>query len=161
MKYYLLIMIALCFSILASADEDCTTTSEATTVEEQMEIKTDVPNHLKGATIIVRTADGRESSVPAEKFKVVPRKQQFIVTKTKQRDSMMCSNIHKNRASFLVGDGPTGKLDRTNSPSQVTVESNSGPVGGIQYQRSLGKRFNIGGQYQNNGTKLFSIGLDF
>lgn len=159
MKKFILILIMIS-PMLVLASENCSTTSDAETVEETKEITTDVPNHLKGATIIVRTADGRETSVPAEKFKVVPRKQQFIVSKTKQLDKTMCS-ANKNRVSLLAGNGPKEGLDRSKSGTTVTVESRTGAVGGAQYQRLLNERISVGAQIQTNESVLVNIGLDF
>jgi hypothetical protein len=162
-----IIFFILCLPAFAIASENCSTTSEAESVEERLEIRTDVPSHLKGATIIVRRADGKETSVPAEQFKVVPRQQQFIVTKTKQHDKTLCSaQINKNRLSVLAGNGPKEGLDRTNNGSTVTVESRVGTVGGVQYQRLtdvevLGMPLSVGGQLQSNESALIGVGLDF
>ncbi len=160
-----IITILMMIPTLSFASQTCNTVSNAETVEEQMEIKTDVPNHLKGATIIVRTADGKESSVPAEKFKVVPRKQQFIVSKTKQLDETTCNqDLNKNRISVLAGKGAKEGLDKTVSPTEVTVKSRVGAVGGLQYQRLLpymDNRVNVGVQATSNKTVLMNLGLDF
>ena len=110
MKNLIIALIAV-LPIIVQASDNCSTTSDAEQIEEQMEIKTDVPSHLKGATIIVRLADGKETAVPAEKFKVVPRKQQYLVTKTKQLDKMVCGP-EKNRISLLAGKGQKSGLDR-------------------------------------------------
>lgn len=145
--------------------ENCTESTSAAKVDEQMEIKTDVPKHLKGAMIIVRLADGRESQVPAEKFKVVPRKQQYLVTKTSTETVRSCTNLdhNRNRVSLMGGEGPTGHLDRDSSsaPGKVSVESERGAVGGAQYQRLLNDRWSLGIQGQTNKTGMVMIGLDF
>ncbi len=159
MKYALLL--AVMFTSLAFSSEDCKTTSSAETAEDALNINTDVPNHLKGAKIIIRLADGKESEVPAEKYKVVPRKQQFIVTKTKQTDLVECKNVDKNRVSVLGGQGPKPGLDKEATSKKVTVESKTGLVGGLQYQRKLGDTFSVGGQLQTNESVLLGIGVDF
>jgi hypothetical protein len=41
----------------------------------------------------------------------VPRKQQYLVTKTKQLDKMVCGP-EKNRISLLAGKGQKSGLDR-------------------------------------------------
>lgn len=164
MKKFFTIFI-LCSPMFAFASENCSTDVSAESVEQQLEIKTDVPSHLKGATITVRLADGRESTVSAEQFKVVARKQQFIVTKTKQLEKTMCSaELKKNRVSLLAGNGPKEGLDRTNNGSTVTVESKVGAVGGLQYQRLLPilkNRLSVGAQLQTNESVLVNVGLDF
>ena len=156
----------LCLPNLSFAADLCKTTTSDQSVEDQLEIKTDVPSHLKGATICVKQADGKESCVPAEKFKVVARKQQFIVTKVKTTDTTTCTVFEKaekekNRVSLLAGNGPKEGLERTNNGSKVTVESRVGAVGGVQYQRLLNDRISVGAQLQSNESALVNIGLDF
>ncbi len=147
---------------LSFAAENCTTDTSEEMAEEQLLISTDVPKHLEGATITIRTKDGRESSVPAEKFKVVPRKQQFITTKTKQTSQTVCSaerNAH--RLNLLVGTGPKGGLHTNRAPTEVTIESRNGVIGGLQYQLLVTEKVNLGIQVQSNESALFNIGHDF
>ena len=166
----LIAICVLCSPMFAYAAETCSTSSGAETVEEQMEIKTDVPKHLKGATICVVQADNKMSCVPAEKFKVVPRKQQFIVSKTKQLDKTSCvsevevlkeAEAKKNRVSLMAGNGPKEGLDRSSDGTTVTVESKVGAIGGAQYQRLLNDRLSVGAQLQTNKSVLVNVGLDF
>ena len=156
MKYLLLSLISL--SILA---EECSTTlSEEQVVEKQI-LTTDVPKHLEGAKIIIKLADGRESEVPAEKFKVVPRKQQFLVTKLKQNSDTVCNVKNKNRVAALVGRGPKEGLNRDTGSNQVDVSSRVGANAGVQYQRLLNNNFSVGGQIQSNKSAAVLIGIDF
>ena len=159
-----IVFLSLLFSLVAFAgDPTCTKDESATQIIEQLVIKTDVPSHLKGATIVVRLADGRETSVPAERFKVVPRKQQFVVTKTEKATTLSCTTNEprKNRVSLLGGHGAQEGLKSSTSGTTTTVESKVGLVGGAQYQRMLGERFSIGVQGQTNKTGSLLIGLDF
>jgi hypothetical protein len=159
MKYLLIIASLMIVNVKA---EDCTTTSSADEIKEQIEIKTDVPKHLEGAKIIVRLADGRESEVPAERFKVVPRKQQFITTKVQSNSTMVCKNVDKNRVSALIGRGAKNGLGRSTTINGVTeVESNVGAVGGLQYQRVIHKNISVGVQGQTNRTGSVMLGIDF
>ena len=153
-----LFILALFVSGNVYADQTCSETAEQAT--EQKEIKTDVPKFLEGATIIVRLKNGKESSAPAEKFKVVPRKQQFIVTKTKS--SILCSASEKNRISVLGGYGNKASVSKTvDSPSQTTVKTNEGAVGGLQFQRKVSDKVSIGAQGQTNKTVSIIVGVDF
>jgi hypothetical protein len=159
-----IIIITALFSLIAMASEPvCTDQTSAEEITGQKEINTDVPNHLKGATIIVRQADGRETSVPAEKFKVVPRKQQFVVTKTKVNHSMTCeTNVpNKNRVSALGGYGAKGGLKSSTNGSVAEVESKTGAVLGLQYQRMITDRLSLGIQGQDNKTGSLVLGIDF
>jgi len=158
----LIMILALISPLSTYAVEKCLTDTGAVVTEEQLEIKTDVPKFLEGAVIIVRTADGRESTVPAEKFKVVPRKQQFITTKTKQLEKTVCSaEQNKNRVALLGGQGPKGGFDKSATATTVTVESRVGVIGGLQYQRLVTDRISVGAQLQDNKSALLSVGLDF
>lgn len=158
----ILSLIVLCLPMLSLASENCSTTVSDETVESQLEIKTDVPKHLKGATIIVRTADGRESVVPAEKFKVVPRKQQFIVNKTAVLHKTMCSaEVRKNRIGVAIGKGTKEGLDRSSTPNSETVSTKVGAVGSAQYQRLITERISLNVQGLTNETGLIGIGWDF
>jgi hypothetical protein len=164
---YLISILVLSLSSFAFAGENCSIQSNEEQVQEQMEIKTDVPKFLVGAQVCVKLADGKETCVPAEKFKVVARKQQFIVTKTKQQDVVTCQvkgEKLRNRVSLLAGSGPKKGLDVYRTNNQVTIESQSGAVGGGQYQRVLpyfDDRLNIGLQLQSNDSVLGSVGIDF
>ena len=141
--------IVLALSLLAMtalADSDkCSTSTGAEEATEKLEIKTVVPAHLKGGTIIVRRADGAESVVSAEQFKVVPRKQQFIVTHTERKSITTCKGAEelRNRLSILGGKAPTGRLSTTATPGVVTVEQEGALVTGAQYQRKIGNLFSI------------------
>lgn len=143
---------------------DC---SETVSTEETVGTKvytTDVPSHLKGAKICIFKESTGYQCVPAEKFKVVPRVQQEVVTHTKQTNSLMCvvkADKEKNRLSIMAGNGPKEGLERSKTASKVTVESRVGTVGGVQYQRLLTDRISAGVQVQSNESALVNIGLDF
>lgn len=160
LNFYILATIL--FPIYAQSSNICEQTIGEEVVEEQLEISTNVPNHLKGATIIIRLADGTESSVTAEKFKVVPRIQQFIVTKTAKTDVTVCKNdFKKNRVSIHAGNGPKEGLKSKTAVDSVEIESRVGAIGGVQYQRLVTDKVSIGAQIQTNESVLIGIGLDF
>ncbi len=169
MKHLMMIAL-LMFAVNANAGTQCSTSTSEEKVDEQMEIKTDVPKHLEGATITITLKDGRTSTVPAEKFKVVPRKQQYIVTKTSRSSKEMCSTneTQHHRVSVLGGHGAKPGLDsnRSSAPDEVTVESRVGAVFGAQYQyksdlKVLDMPLSIGIQGQTNKTGSLLIGVDF
>lgn len=161
MKLFI-IMIALLASP-ALAEQDCKTESGEVTITGQTEIRTDVPNYLKSATITVTLADGRSSTVPAERFKVVPRLQQFIVEKKERTTVISCTSNEprKNRVSVLGGSGRQSGLETSQTGSTLEVSNKVGLVGGLQYQRMISNRLSIGVQGQTNKTVLGNIGLDF
>jgi hypothetical protein len=161
MKFILIMLL----SVSAYAAPTCQTqNSEENAVEHQV-ISTDVPNHLKGATIIVRLANGKQSEVPAEQFKVVPRKQQILVTRTLKTFSTTCSEeaakLNRNRVSVLGGYGAQEGVSRSVGVTSVRVESKVGAVMGAQYQRLINDKISVGVQGQTNATGSLVIGLDF
>lgn len=157
MKYLIVLMLL----IGVNAFAECTEDPSVEAIDEATEITTDVPSHLKGATVTVRRADGKESTVPAEKFKVVPRKQQFVVTRVKETKTVTCSTNKSNRVSLLGGYGARNGLSSSTDSSSTTVESSTGVVGGAQYQRMLNDRWSLGVQGQTNETGSLLFGMDF
>jgi hypothetical protein len=157
MKNLLIILISVSIGTNMFAD-DCS--ESKSTVKGQYVIDTNVPSHLRGATITVTQADGKSSTVPAEKFKVVPRKQQFITAETEK--TLVCTDSKKNRVSVLGGRGVQEGIKTTKLSSTTTqAESNVGFVGGLEYQRKVWKDFSIGVQGQSNKTGSLVLGLDF
>jgi hypothetical protein len=148
----------------SQAYADCTTQVGQNETTKTTVITTDVPSHLKGATIIVRLANGKETTAPAELFKVVPRKRQEIVLEKTQTVNTVCENEaaqRRNRISVLGGRGPVGGLDISRSGDTVSVQNKVGAIGGLQYQYKLTDRFNVGVQAQTSKTALISGGVDF
>lgn len=148
----------------SKAMADCQSQIGMNEATETKVITTDVPSHLKGATIVIRLADGRESSVPAEMFKVVPRKRQEIVTQKTQTVQTTCtddSKLPKNRLSALVGRGTQEGLDVSKTATTVSAQSKVGAVGGVQYQRRVVGNISGAAQWQTNNTWLLGAGLDF
>lgn len=168
-KIIMVLIVLTMFAASIVMAEDCSTAEEVASSEERMEIKTDVPGHLKGAKVCIFYETGPNLGyhcVPAEKFKVVPRQQQFIVTKVQKTDKITCSvkvkdDKEKNRVSLMGGQGPKYGLQRSVEPGKVTVESNSGLIGGAQYQRLLTDKVSVGAQVQSNESVLVNVGLDF
>lgn len=172
MKKYLIVLLALLSSMAyaAQSEPSCSESQSADEVTEQRDVNTNVPAYLKGATITVRLADGKETTVPAERFKVVPRKQQFVVTRTEHKSAKSCTVVenspNKNRVSAVGGYGATGGLTTpvASAPGVVDVESKVGFVGGLQYQRTLpllNDRLSVGVQGQSNKTGSLLLGIDF
>lgn len=164
-KLTVIMIAAVAFTLFskAFAAESCVTSSQSEEVLETTLITTDVPSHLKGAIIIIVQADGKQSAVPAEKFKVVPRKQQRVVSKVATNTTKLCQtpSEFKNRVSLLAGRGTKSGLDKSASPTRVDIESRIGAVGGLQYQRLLTEKISVGVQGQTNQTGSLMIGLDF
>lgn len=158
MKYILILL----FPMFAFGQ--CVTDENIDTMEVHTEISTDVPGHLKGATITITLADGSSSVVPAEKFKVVARKQQRILIQTYTKQVITCNkdgSSKKNILSGVVGHGITSGMDKDKLGNKTEVSTKEGVVGGLQYQRKITDSIVIGVQGQTNGTGSGIIGLEF
>lgn len=153
-------------AISFAASECKTTTTEE--VQDKLDIDTKVPKDLEGAEITVKTKDGKVSKMKTSDFKVVPRKQQYIVKKVKETERIDCTKKvkvvrlqRKNRISLMVGQGPKTGLDLNSSSDKVDASSRVGMIGGVQYQRLLTERVSLGGIAQSNKSLLIELGYDF
>ncbi len=158
-----LFLLSILLSSNAYSANTCTTAKSDTNHFVVNDVNKSVPNYLKGATITVRLANGKETSVPAERFKVVPRKQQFVVNEVDTNTVTTCTNDapKSNRVSALAGYGTRSGLESSSTATSVDVGNVVGFVGGIQYQRMLSDRLSVGAQMQNNNTNSLLLGLDF
>jgi hypothetical protein len=173
----ILMTMAIVASTVATAKEECQTSTTKVAIISEKVIDTKVPKHLKGAVIIVRLPDGTETSVPAEKFKVVPRKQQIVTgsgvanssvtqcTRETVVEKMVKADSPKNRVSLSAGKGPKGGLQTSRDGDTVSVETKTGVIGGAQYQRVLDgvldDKVSVGGTVQTNKSILVGVGVDF
>jgi hypothetical protein len=170
-----IIIIALCITSKLYAAPACKTNVDTKITEERKDMNTQMPKALKGATVCVKQVDGKENCMAAEKFKIVPRKQQLVVTKIKEVDTIHCEpqivehevvrevkvEPRKNRISLHVGEGPKDSLNRDNYPTQVLVETQAGLAAGAQYQRLITERLSLGAQLYTNKSMFIGVGLDF
>lgn len=167
MRILILVMFLSFFLGMYVNAEECSTQESELATTGELLIKTDVPKYLEGATITVTLANGKSSTVPAEKFKVVPRKQQFITTHTNKTVVKTCAGeeAKRHRVSVLAGEGAKNGLHRENSPSVTKIESRAGFTAGLQYQyksklKLLKAPVSVGLQGQTNGGSVL-LGLDF
>lgn len=162
----LIVMLSILSLNVSFAEDKCSEQVGQEEVTGQLEINTDVPAHLRGAVITITQADGKVSSVPAEKFKVVPRKQQFLTTKTERTRTLSCESIKRHRVSAVAGYGRQDGLNTSVNSNAAEVENKVGFVGGGQYQyRSDLKVFDLpvsfGVQYQNSKTTSGLVGVEW
>lgn len=147
--------------------EDCTDTQQKNEVQEEQVITTDVPNHLKDAKVCIFYPSGPNLGyhcVPAEKFKVVPRKQQRLVTKVKEHTERICKVSGKEKNLLMFG----GRRDHKNLDTRVngktaTVESEKGLVLDASYLRQniFDSKLGVGAGVDSNGTLRGIIGVEF
>ena len=170
---YLMIAMALMFSTQAFAQESCETKVES--VDQLKEdVNTPTPKELEGATIIVKLKDGSTREMKAEKFKVVPRKQQLKVTKetvTKYNcKPLVVTSVverevevpvrHKNILSLTVARA-VSDYDIDQQGNSIHIENRFKPVVGLMYQRNVYRALYLGVQADLNRSLGANIGLGF
>jgi hypothetical protein len=166
MIYRFLLIIALIlftYYRLAKA-ENCSDLQTQSIIKKARIITTDVPKHLEGAVIIVRNKDGRESQVSANNFKVVPRKQQFIVTETNKHTERLCKVNGKQKNLLLIGGRRDHKdLDVRVNGNMATVSSEKGLVldAGYMLQNINDSTIGLGIGIDTNGTLKGLVGVEF
>ena len=156
--YILTLIMSLAFA------SDCTDVQQKEEIKEERLINTDVPKHLQDATIIIRTKDGRESTISANQFKVVPRKQQFIVTKIKEHTERTCKVSGKEKNLIMFGGRRDHKDIDTNVVGKTaTVSSEKGLVVDATYMRQnvLDSKLGVGAGIDSNGTLRGVVGVEF
>lgn len=143
---------------------DCTDVQTTSAEVQTSTITTDVPKHLQDAVIIIRLKDGRESQVSANQFKVVPRKQQHLITEVKTHTERLCKVSGKEKNLLMVG----GRRDHKDFDTRVvgktaTVESEKGLVLDAAYMRQniFDTKLGVGAGIDTNGTLKGMIGVEF
>ncbi len=164
---YVLIALAMMLSAPALAQESCQQTSQ--------DVNTPVPNELKDAKIIIRTADGKEREMSANEFKVVKRKQQFKVKERVVIEKTVCpacvttevvriekAKENKNLVMLGVAYDYTS-LDSEIQGNVVKLYSNKGPVLDLTYlrRRVFDSNFGLGIGINTNGAPRGVLGLEF
>lgn len=144
--------------------KECKTLSKSDVQEVKEDVNTEVPKGMEGAVIIVRTKDGRESSVPIEKYKVVPRKQQFKVTKTNTTEKMLCE-ADETKNMIVVGgrkDHRDLDVDVSSDGKTASVVSEKGLVLDASYirRKAIGP-VGAGVGIDTNGTPKAMLSIDF
>ncbi len=165
MKYLYLAIVSFVIGVLLAqvtkADEVCTSHVQSANVDEFITVEDEAPKSLKDATILVKLANGKEYSFSANAFKVVKRTKEKVVAKAIVIETLKCSAQYKNRVSVLAGRGIKEGLDVQVNGAQVDASNAVGTIYGLQYQRSLTDKLNVGVQVQSNKTNSLMLGLDF
>lgn len=143
---------------------DCTDVQTTNAEVQTSFINTDVPKHLQDAVIVIRLKDGRESQVSANQFKVVPRKQQLLITEVKTHTERVCKVSGKEKNLLMLG----GRRDHKDLESSVNgnvgkVISEKGLVLDASYLRQniFDTNLGVGAGVDSNGTLRGVIGVEF
>lgn len=159
MKYLIFMALAMSSTSFAA---DCKEEIYSSNEDVVYEVNSKIPEHLRGATITVRLADGKESTVPAEKFMVVPRKQSTIagtnwtVTKVRSCDTkdrnLIIGEVRKDHKNF----------DTETNGKEAKTYSNKEVIPGVNYfRRELLGPIGAGAGVDSNGTLKGLIGVEF
>lgn len=135
------------------------------------DVNTPVPAQLKDAEIVTIDKDGKKSKVSANDFKVVPRKQQFKVTKQSQPcppgETVVVEKVVekdqalKNIISLEVNRSLRGFDSYNDTPNQVTSEEKFSPALGVMYQRNVFKNLYLGGRIDTHKSTGVLLGVGF
>lgn len=157
--YILTLIMSLAFA------SDCTDVQQKQEVKEEQVITTDVPNRLVGKEICIRDPKtGVSDCFSTEKFKVVPRKQQRIVTKVTEHTERTCKVAGKEKNLLMVGGRRDHKDIDTNVVGKTaTVSSEKGLVVDATYMRQnvLDSKLGVGAGIDSNGTLRGVVGVEF
>lgn len=158
------ILILLLNMVFAS---DCTDVQTVNAQVQTSTITTDVPKHLEDAEVCILYKSGPNLGyhcVPAKKFKVVPRKQQHLVTEVKTHTERVCKVSGKEKNLLMVGGRRDHKdLDTRVVGNTATVESEKGLVLDAAYMRQniFDSKLGVGAGVDTNGTLRGVIGVEF
>ena len=160
-----LITLFILISSVSVAQECGETMSTSQETADSMDVMTEVPSGLRGATITITKADGSTETVRAEEFMLVKRKHKrpILTVKTKST-TLMCKSTKSNPENILSLEalsGQSGLEKNIISPSQVEVKTKSGLGVGLMYQRNVYKDLYLGGKVDSNENVGLSVGLGF
>lgn len=162
------LIISMVFISNVSIAQECgETVSESQETLGHMEVTTQVPGHLKGATITITKADGSKETVKAEEFMVVKRKHKRpVVGITTETKTLLCEkkivdkNV-KNIVSLEAVRGDAGLEKNIVSKSETEVKTKQSLGVGLMYQRNVYKDLYLGGKVDSNENVGLNIGLGF
>lgn len=159
MKYLLILLLS-----TTTLANDCSESTEKQTNEVAYAVNKDMPKHLKGATITITLADGSTSTVSADKFMVVPRKQYTVVGESSSTTKTMTCKAKTKKNSLMVDARKdiTG-LDTETNGSQAKVVAKKDLVPGLNYYRRevMDSNIGVGAGVDSNGVVKAIVGFDF
>jgi len=165
----LIIAIITLISFTATAKEQCHEQQSESSEEVVYAVNKNMPRYLKGAKITITLADGSTSTVPAEKFMIVPRKQYTKLGENKtvnKKVSCTKSSDKKNIVMLEAREDVTdveSKTEKVNGGIKASTKANQAIVPGLNYYRRevLDTPIGVGLGLDTNGTVKGMIGIDF
>lgn len=128
------------------------------------EVSKDIPEYLKGAKITTTLSNGKSSTVPAEQFMLVKRKQYTVVGKNQtivERNNCLTTGSKNNLILEARKDVKGLKTETVGSTSKVYSEKEFIP--GVNYYRQDLYDLPIGAGLgvDSNGTVKGMLGIGF
>lgn len=150
------------FLIASISYADCTSNVRLYSVPATYNVNTDRPKFLKNATITVTLENGESSTVSADEYMVVKRRQTIVAGENKILfKESICKNNTKNLLTGELRKDYTN-LDVVKVGNEVDVYSNKRPIPGINYyRRDILDTLGAGVGVDSNGTLKALIGVDF
>lgn len=160
MKYALIVLIILIS--VPSLSQECQSNGTVVTSKETIDINKKAPKELEGATITVRTKDGKEHVMSADDYKVVKRVQQFITTKLATKETVTCKGgDHKSHIVSVYGQQSYTDVSVKKSSTHAELESTKEVVPGLQYQYQFKNGIVPMVGMDAQGNPKVGIGLEF
>ena len=168
MKYFTAFTVFFLAIIFARADQQCTESESSVVQDVVYTVNKNMPKYLQGATIIVRLADGRESSVPAERFMVVARKQKTVIGQNKTMSTSRTCKAPSRKNSVMVGvrkdhAGMNVTTKGITNGVSAKVESKKTLIPDLNYYRReiLDSHLGVGAGVDSSGVVRGVLGIDF
>lgn len=162
------LLLALLATTTVSANQTCKEDVNTSRQPVEYIVNKNIPKHLVGATITITLADGPTSTVPADKFMVVPRKQYTVVAESVSTVKTLVCNVNskKNTVSLQMRKDVTGlstnkRVLSNGNAADVDLEKDLIP--GVNYYRQevIGDTIGFGVGIDNQKIPSISIGIDF
>lgn len=147
----------------AYAKEKCGETKTSTHLEKtELDTVTEVPNHLRGATITLKKADGSQEVLKAEDYMIVKRQHKRPVFREKIATTrIQCQDETVKNIVSLKAVNSYGRADLESDDTSATISTSKRRTLGGQYQRNVGKNIFLGVDADLNRNAGLLIGLGF
>ena len=148
---FLFILLTIMVPFFVQADECGQETAEVTSTVANIQVVTETPKYLEGATITITKADGSSETVKASEYMVVKRKHaRPVVTTLASVTKHTCTNIvpddqkySKNIISLGIVDGYSD-VESSKIPGGAKLSVDRQIGAGLKYQRAYNNRFYFG-----------------
>ena len=117
----------------------------------------DVPEHMKGAVIIVTAKDGNDYVYRGEEYAVVKRES---MGKQKQSKPSAKAEFKRHKLRAYVGYGPNG-LKASKSDDRYTITQKNTALVGLGYTYMLNPTYGVGVSAFSNNSNFVNLEVNF